>query len=473
MTQLNSILYEAPPGPVRNAIVEFLKGKTYEKLIFPAPGRFAVPYAVARSGVAPSKIECSGTSLITSVIGYYLSDQDLNNLQVNSEFDFIIPGASQEEYAARILYGIKVAQAKDDNYYNAELKRALLYKPEAHIKKIQEGLKKLKQRLGGISYNQNPMSAQIQSWKDKNALIFLDPSFYDLTKRLDTGTKITWKEPGLEIYSKTDLKDLCTGLINSKATVLVLKYKERDDIPEEYHTFQLTADSKLKMVYLFMNKNVDDFHIARPKFNQNKALPYPIITKDDIITAKSKVTLIPVDLDVANYYRDLFTHKLGASLAETNVLFLIDGKIIAIRGYTSAAQAKTGQVHEIYGIVHNNTRYKHLGRLIMRLITTRQFEQVINKTLFELKEITSTKLIKHKEYREAKNILELYEQEEQKDGTWKSKYAAKFRDITFEQCVNEFLKEEASYEQRPRRKPRKIRSVGGTRRQSVCSENQG
>lgn len=466
MTQLNSILYEAPPGPIRNALVEFLKDKNPDKLIFPGPGKFSVPYAIAaKTKLAPQKFVCSSTNLFSSVIGYYLSNPDLlSALNINSEYDFIDQDAAPEEFAAQVLYGIKLSQAKEDTYYAAELKRALLYKPQAHIAKIQEGLRRLKKKLNGIEFNSKPLTEQIATWKNRGAFIFIDPAFYDLAKKVDTGTKITWNQPQVEVYPKTQWKEIYSDLTGAKILAAVLKNKEKDGIPETWHTLHLSADSKLRKTWLFLNWQRSESYINRPAFNKNKPLPYPIINRDDEITENSKITVKEIDLDVANYYRDLFTHKLGASLAECNVLFLIDGKIVAVRGFTAPAQAKSGQINEIYGIVHNNTRYKHLGRLIMRIITSREFERTINKTLFELKEITSTKLSKHKEYREAKNILTEYEQIQEKDGTYKTKYMAEFKDTTFKECLKEWLKEEASYEQQPKRKQPKIRTAAGISR---------
>lgn len=453
-------MYEAPPGPVRNALVEFLKGKTPEKLIFPGPGKFAVPYAiVSKTRIEPKNIECSSTNLFSSVIGYYLSNPDLlAALKIRSEYDFIDVGAPPETYTAQILYGIKLAQSKEDTFYNAELKRALLYKPEAHIKKIEEGLVKLKTKLGGIGFNSKPLTEEIDAWKDKKAFIFIDPAFYEISKRTDQITKIQWNQPAPEVYPKSQWKDIFAGLTDVKATVAVVKDREKDSIPDSWHAYQISADSKLRKTWLFMNKTQEQSFMNRPAFNKNKPLPYPIINNEDIITTSSRIAVKEIDLDVANYYRDLFTHKLGASLAETNILFLIDGKIVGVRGFTAPAQAKDGQINEIYGIVHNNTRYKHLGRLIMRLITSREFERTINKTLFELTEITSTKLSKHKEYREAKNILTQYEQLIQKDGTWKTKYKAEFKDITFQECLQEWLKEEEGYGQQPAKKQPKVRT---------------
>lgn len=456
--QANTIFQGISPKANRDAIGNYLKKHKFDKLIIPCVGRFTTPEVAVEAGMAPSQIITGDISLFSSLIGYYLAGKDLTQLGISSAFDFIDPAQPPAEYAASVIYGMKVCQLKENNYYNRELKKAITANPQAQIAALAESLKNLKEKLGGISYDIIDLRELIKNWQDdERALIMVAPPAYGAkgyARMFDLGDKITWNEPNIPYFgNKGDMEALVSGLTGVNATVMLEIFRDRSAVPDTWITYELIADSKLRATYLFLNKEPDESFINRPRFVKTKPLPYPIISPADEITGDSEIKTLIVNLDVANYYRDLFTHKLGASMADTNVIFLIDGKIAAVRGYTSPAQAK-GELYEIYGIVHNNTRHRHLNRLIMRLITTRQFERAINNTLFDLEAITSTKISKYPEYREARGILQEYSREELKDGTFKTKYRAAFRDMTFKDCIIEWLKEEESYGQNKQRKPR-------------------
>ncbi|MCK4815126.1 hypothetical protein KA005_05090, partial [bacterium] len=274
--------------------------------------------------------------------------------------------------------------------------------------------------------------------------------------------KITWDDPLTPPFDvKEDLANLFIDLEDAKATAIILKQKDKQGVTAKWHPYHITVDNHINKRYLFLNRIVKESTIDRPKIGFTQPLDIPIIDRDHEITEDSKITVMSVNREVAWYYRDLFTYKFGAGSAEYNYLIMIDGKIVSIRGYAPIGLSKDGAMLEIYGIVYNNTKYRHLGRLITRLITSHEFIDVINTSLFPVLTLKTTKFKFFKEDRELKGLdYEVYESTEVKDapGKFKIKYQAKIKDTSYKDMIKDWLQEEANHGKPQRVRKRKPRS---------------
>jgi len=459
--QENSMFMGIPKSALRGAICDVIKTKPYTNYVIPCTGRFAVAETFISCGIQPNKIITSDITLFSSLVGYYICDNDLGTLEVTCN------GIQMEETAqgiAEVLYQMKIAKIPKNTYYNEQLLKDLITRKQEHIEKIVSGLQYLKNRCNGISYSIHDMRDSIKEHNDDGNLIFLDPpieSKNDYVKMF-AAANIEWTAPSIKQFDpKTEFAQLCDNLLKNDAdTVLYLRENNKPDLPlDTWHCFFAAQDSKFKLEYLYFNKP-GTMHTAanRAQFKTFKSPPYPILSDTDEITPNSIISVIPVDEMVAMYYRDLFVHRLGATRAELYFLFLIDGKVFSVRGLIYYVQNRGigDRFREVFGLVRSNKKYRHIGRLAMRLITSIEFRDLMVRPgdVFEKKFITSTTISKYPVAREDEGILEIYDSKQAPDGLYHLQYEAEFKDTTFQEYLAEWLKEEESYgkDQRPKRK---------------------
>jgi len=459
--QENTIFMGIPKSALRGEICRIVKAKPYSKYVIPCTGRFAVAETFVSCGVPANKIVTSDITLFSSLVGYYICGYDLSKLGVtiNSE-----PMSETVEGIAEVLYQMKTAKIPANTYYNEQVIKDLVTRKPDHIENIVIGLERLKTYLNGISYSIQDVREVIHEHDGGETLVFLHPpieSKNDYVKMF-AAADITWLDPPIKQFDpKTEFGMLCGNLIKNRAdVVLYLRENNKPDLPlDGWQCFFVAQDSKFKLEYLYSNKpGCMSTSANRAQFKTFKAPPYPILSDADEVTSNSVISVLPVDEMVAMYYRDLFVHRLGSTRAEMYFIFLIDGKVFSVRGLIYYVQNRGvgDRVREVFGLVRSNKRYHHIGRLAMRLITSKDFRDLIIRPgdVFDKKYITSTTISKYAVAREDEGILEIYDSKQTPDGLYHLQYEAEFKNTTFHEFLVEWLKEEDNYgkDQRPKRK---------------------
>ena len=458
-----SVFFGVPPAASRNRIVEFLKTNKFETVVIPCAGRFAIVEAVIEAGIKPENIICGDISLYSSVIGYYLSGQDLGSLGITTEYEFVDQSAESIDMVSSIIYAMMLSKSRDTNYYHAELKHAVEIDRNTQISNIKERLESLYSKIAGIKYIIIDMMELLDRYKDdENAFIFVDPPSEGVKgyqKMFDFGGCISWDEPTIEQFgSDDDMVRLFATLANTKSTSMILKFHNKIGASPDWNICNISVDNKLDRRYIFINRGVVEASIDRPRIKNTNPLDMPIISTDDVISKNSIVTIIPVARDVAWYYRDLFSHRFGVGDADSNYLIAVDGKITSVRGY-APMDLVSGDLHELYGIVYNNTRYKHLGRLITRITTSVEYADKINTMIFPVCGITTTVYKNYKEERAVSPLgFEIYESIENKNKDGPAKYKIKLRapitERTFSEHITDWLTEEENYGKQQKKRKR-------------------
>jgi aspartyl-tRNA synthetase len=107
---------------------------------------------------------------------------------------------------------------------------------------------------------------------------------------------------------------------------------------------------------------------------------FPIYSDEDI-TEDTEIEFVQVDKETALYYRDLFVHKLGTTLAEGYFLMLIDGKVNTTIGISmrDVFTLKSEYVGEVFGISRSSIKYKRLGKLFMMCLTSGDFKRFLKQ----------------------------------------------------------------------------------------------
>jgi len=466
--QENTIFMGIPKSALRGEICRIIKAKPYSTYVIPCTGRFAVAETFVSCGVPTDKIMTSDITLFSSLVGYYICEKDLSELGVTIKSK---PMPETVEGIAEVLYQMKIAKIPANTYYNEQVIKDLVTRKHDHIDSIISGLSYLKTTLHGITYSPQDMRDVINEHDNDETLIFLDPpleSKSDYAKMFDAAD-VAWLSPPIEQFDpKTEFATLCGHLIKNHADVVMyLRENNTPDIPlDAWHCFFAAQDSKFKLEYLYSNKpGCMSTSANRVQFKTFKTPPYPILSDADEVTPNSVISVIPVDEMVAMYYRDLFVHRLGSTRAELYFIFLIDGKVFSVRGLIYYVQNRGvgDRFREVFGLVRSNKHYHHIGRLAMRLITSKEFRDLIVRPgdVFDKRYITSTTISKYEVAREDEGILEIYDSKQTPDGLYHLQYEAEFKDKTFQEFLTEWLEEEDNYgkDQRPKRK----RSRGSTR----------
>lgn len=170
------------------------------------------------------------------------------------------------------------------------------------------------------------------------------------------------------------------------------------------------------------------------------------IYDDSEITPDTKIEFIQVDETTALYYRDLFVHKLGTTTAEAFYLMLIDGKVNTALGLSmrDVFTQKSKYVGEVFGISRSSVRYKRLGKLFMMCLTSGDFLKMLeSKYNFGTRKpqgIKTSSLTTYAEGKTDRSVMKLTYREQLKDGTYRVIYQGDFRQDTYKQCIETWLK---------------------------------
>jgi len=89
MENLGSIFFGIPPRQSRNFIFKFVSDnkKKFDRFVVPCAGRFAATEVMIRTGIKPENFFCSDISLFSSVLGYFYSKKDVNDLKIKIDLD--------------------------------------------------------------------------------------------------------------------------------------------------------------------------------------------------------------------------------------------------------------------------------------------------------------------------------------------------------------------------------------------------
>jgi len=182
-----------------------------------------------------------------------------------------------------------------------------------------------------------------------------------------------------------------------------------------------------------------------------KSLPYKnakIFSDEDELTPETKVQWITVSPEHALYYRDLFAHKLGTVKAETHRILLLDGKVFGICGFhlEKLRGFKSDKIFETYGFNATLKRYSNSNRLLMMLLTCREFEKSIFEfsgkgRTFSCSGIRTTCLSKYRKVKSNNGLLIVTDREKMSNDMYKIHYETNWHERTYSDCIRLYLEE--------------------------------
>jgi len=397
-------------------LLENAKKNGYTKFVEPCAGAFAMSHLAVQAGFETKQIEASDVSMFTSIMGYAITGNLLEELEIHAK------GFTDEELLdpAIALYAWKyLSTAKNagkEYFYNFMIDLAT--RKEEHIQKIREQLERAKKLLNGMSYRALDMWEHMEEvLNDEKCIVIANLPTYaaGYEKYYSTAGMMNWKEPNYGIFDpKTGVQEFVDKCKEAKCLVLYYEEKAPGKAAGE-PVFARYGVRKGINVYLTSNRGDEATALAEGKkisrANESKlsCIECGMLPRDYVITEKSKVQLCKVEKTEAQYYRQLWTHNFVGSAAPINIAVFIDGKIAGVFGVSNAALTMgvfgtqiSDAVFLMYGMTVPHLEYR-LNRLLTMLAQNIGFVHSICTDL-EKEKAGSLKTVQMTRYPESKDM---------------------------------------------------------------------
>ena len=434
----------------------------YEKFLEPCAGAFAMSHLAVQAGFRSSQIESSDVSMFTTILGYAITGQSLEELSLKAV------GFSDEELLdpATALYAWKylnlTKNAGKDYFYNYLLD--LEQRREEHIKFLNEQIARAKKILGGMNYRALDMWQHIDEvLENPRALIIANPPTYvaGFEKYYDTQGKMTWREPEYSLFDpKTGLQEFMTKVKDAKC--LVMCYEENS--PGEtagVPVFSRYGVRKGINVYLTSNRPEEAERlskgkkISRPNETELFPLKCAMLPIDYEITEQSKIRVGRIEAKSAQYYRKLWTHNFVGSTAGINLAVFIDEKIAGVFGLNKESvtigvygATVSDYIFLMYGVTVAHRQYR-LNRLLT--MAAQNFgtlsEVCTDLELEKLKRLKTVQMTKYPEAKEMRGLMKLESRKKDPVHGYRLIYVSDLKDRTLEQTLAEWLRREKKWQQ--------------------------
>lgn len=444
-------------GPVEQRylvkLIETAAQSGYTRFVEPCAGTFAMANLAIQAGFKPEQIETSDVSMMTSVLGYAITDQSLEPLEIHAQ------GFSDEELLdpATALYAqiyLRTTKSAGNEYFHNML-MDLKYRREEYIQSIRDQIMNTRNLLHGMSYRPMDMWDHLRDvLDDPHALVIANPPTYfsGYEKFYDTQGKMTWKEPQYQLFDpETGHKQLYDLCMDAKA--LVLCYQEKRVGEAVGYTIFARSDTRADLnSYITTNREEEAVALAngkkikRPTESKLEPLDCSMLPRDYVIHEDSSIQIIPIKAAEAQYYRELWTHNFVGSSATYNRALLIDGLVAGVFGISKMA-ADSLFVWYVMKVPHEKYR---LGRLCYMLAQNRVFADSLLDDL-EKEKVTKMRtamLTKYPENKEVRGIMKLVNRQEDKQNGYKLTYEAELKDgRTEKETLVEWLRREQKWQE--------------------------
>lgn len=426
----------------------------YTRFVEPCAGAFAMSHIAAQSGYKHSEIESSDVAMFTSIMGYTIAGQSLEDLELRAT------GFTNEELLdpAIALYAwlyLKTVKNAGKEYFYG-IMRDLEYRKEEHLKGIREQLSRAKQSLHGMSYRVLDMWEHLnECYDDPSCLIIANPPTYTagFEKWYDTGGRMTWKEPKYGIFDPSHgLIDLYEKMKNAKC--LVVCYEEnKPGMTAGSPIFARYGVREGVNAYLTTNRPdeatalAEGKKITRPNEGKLEPLDCSILPRDYEITRKSRIQVTQIERTVAQYYRKLWTHNFVGSSAPINMALLIDGMLAGVFGLDKSALTMgafgtqvSDAVFLMYGMTIPHKRYR-LGRLLTMLAQNRPLIMSVCTDIEKekAKSLKTVQMTKYPEAKEMRGLMELTKKVVDKKMGYRLTYESPLYERNAKQALKEWL----------------------------------
>ena len=442
---IGQIFQGVTTAPCRDFVAKCILKENPAIVYMPCAGRFGSAQAYINHGGVAEKLVTSDICLFSSMLGYLFDEsKNVEELQIKNGSPIQPIGSSEIDIVSAAMLAIKYGQIATSSKYGMNLRKEILLNQEKYLESIKKKISVFTQQMSGCKYDIEDMWDVINAAKnDEKACIFVNvPTYKGGYEKMFANSGISWNEPNISQFNPALYEEIIKTLSDAKCKAFIYSQKNLDMIPDEWQTVYAQPYSIDRTDYVVSNKMGNNtYAVALPR-KPHKIFP---IYSDEDITEDTKIEFVQVDKETALYYRDLFVHKLGTTLATEYFLMLIDGKVNTTIGITmrDVFTLKSEYVGEVFGISRSSIKYKRLGKLFMMCLTSGDFKRFLEARyplgIREIKGIKTSSLTTYWEGKTDRSVMKLTYREQLKDGTFRVIYQGDFRDDTYRDCVCKWL----------------------------------
>jgi hypothetical protein len=404
-------------------------------VVIPCVGSFSLASVAVDAGLAPPQVFCGDISLYSTALGNAIMGKDWR-LEVTDGHqnagDLVRPWVEKGgplEKAAAVCLMLRVLQydRKDPKEWHKDRQRELTTNAGAYMQQLMEQLAAIQTKLAGLHYAAQDMWITLEEHRhNPMAVILANPPRY--TGGYDRQFRgidevFSWDSPQVAQFVEGDYARLMELLGASPArTLMYYATQQEDPTPLWGEPWRAVfADRPGNTKHSGINwiiANCDDVQrmMCRTKLSQGEA-QFKLF--DGEVRPDSVLGAVRLSADTANYYRDLFIHRIEGGLAETYVGLLLDGCLFAVVGlhlkaWRAGAGAKKGTLSSqlpgrlIFAFSVEHPLYERLHKLtLMSVLSSWMWDDCLkDEVLYQLRgappTVASVMLTPHPENKTAR-----------------------------------------------------------------------
>lgn len=445
MSSPDKLFLGVPRGSERGFSARLISQIGPARVVVPFAGSFALASTAAQV-LGTKRILASDVSLYSHVIGRAITGEDYRlALRDDGELQSIVApliAGGPVDKATAVLYVLRVCQfdRKDQNLH-LRSKQELLRRSGVYLADIRAQVVALAQALAGIDYQTRGPWDVLGEWADNDgAFLLLDPPRYDgAHDRMFAGAGLfDWDAPDAAAFGEDDIPALVQYLADAKARALLWfvcgARDPSEDWPDPWRAaFADRVSSSRSSAYHWIMTNQPDSaaSIMRTK-SDDRPRRFRLFSGE--VKAESRLWAVAADRATADYYRDLFIHKLPGSMSTNYALLFLDGMLFAVVGLIGT-DFRRGDTDYIF--VHFNFTvpavHKRLHKLTLLSVSSAWFYRDIfgSAPWFQVRglpaAVKTLMLTKHPNSMAERGIFKMATRETLPGGGYKLYYSADLR----------------------------------------------
>ena len=446
-----------------------LRGRGYQRYVEVGVGAFAVPLVAQASGWPARLMETSDVTLYSSIVGCMLAGTDLRELGVHIDGQPVpLPDGSPPDQAAYLLWLQMLAryEAKAHIEYWRLVAEDVLVNADRHLAEIRRQLDGLAARIGGLAYWPLDMWDHIdRAADDPHAVILAAPPSYKggFEKFFDTGGRLTWAEPSYRLFDPdVDMRRLAEQLADKPALLIFLQEGPSGRAAHERPVFAHPLGPG-RTAYVISNRPDEVFEItggpriALRDLGELEPADVPPMPYDYQLTDGARLEVRAVSSSVADYYRNMWMHRLAAVPRGMNMLITVDGFAAGVFAYSiesmsrSYPNASKWERHIIlrfaFGAPHAVYRLTRLATMVALQRRSIQLLETPANAIYLAASLglVTVEYTRHPEAKGLRGLMRLAERSDHPDG-FKLIYSAPWRDDTYPEALAGFLRKEQQWQ---------------------------
>lgn len=289
-------------------------------------GNFTYEQIISRYS-SPSHLRGNDVSLYSSLLGAYLTDTELR-LEIRDErVSFVEPFIEDPEGKAAVVMIMSEAlqYEPEKNLYQKRLWRHYRENFKSYHQATIERLRKRRRHIRMDRYTSQDIGELLEGLPEEAVVVAFLPTYaggYEkIYKRMEE--LFSWERPDYRVIDKERKEEIIHSLC--RYAYIYIDDQRREDLP-------LAAVMKkrgMKTVYVYSNISLARKYYVRNRMGLER-VSYERLNDGHVITESSRLTVIPTNNKVINYFRNLYLKK-GIDYVNGDACFLafVDKKLLS------------------------------------------------------------------------------------------------------------------------------------------------